>query len=92
MRKVHGFDSLEDKLRSKEIDLEFDPLKIMLCTSGYRPQSWHQYKSDVTDEVAGCTYPPGGVQLVSIVVTGSLDEGNLCFDAAVTALEKLGLA
>jgi hypothetical protein len=41
-------------LANKEIDLDTDVLKVMLCTSTYTPnQDTHKYKSSVTNEVTG---------------------------------------
>lgn len=40
-------------LANKEIDLDTDTLKAMLCTSAYTPdQDTHQYKSSITNEVS----------------------------------------
>jgi hypothetical protein len=57
-------------LLNKEIDIDTDSLKVMLCTSGYTPdQDAHQYKSDVTNEVTGTGYTAGGVALTGVTVT-----------------------
>ena len=47
---------------NKEVDLDTDTLKVMLCTSTYTPnQDTHQYKSDVTNEVSGTGYTATGL-------------------------------
>jgi hypothetical protein len=57
---------------NKEIDLDSDTLKVMLCTSSYTPsQSTHQYKSSVTNEVTGTGYTAGGATLGSVTVATS---------------------
>lgn len=69
------------KMANKEIDLDTDTIKVMLCTSGYTPnQGTHAYKSSVTNEVTGTGYTAGGDTLGSKTVTVS---GNVfTFDAA----------
>lgn len=52
---------------NKEVDLEGDEIRAMLCTSAYEPdQVNHRYKSDVTGEVSGTGYTAGGVQLANV--------------------------
>jgi hypothetical protein len=54
---------------NKEIDLDSDTIKVMLCTSSYTPdQDTHQYKSSVTNEITGTGYTAGGVTLGSPAV------------------------
>lgn len=49
---------------NKEVDLDSDVVKVMLCGSGYSPaQSTHKYKSAVTNEVSGAGYTAGGATL-----------------------------
>ncbi|MFG1794117.1 hypothetical protein [Nocardia sp. NPDC049149] len=66
---------------NKEVDLDTDTLKVMLCTSSYTPsQHVHRYKSDVTNEITGTGYTAGGVALASVTVGNS--SGTITFDAA----------
>ncbi|AKJ72124.1 hypothetical protein WKY82_09340 [Gordonia malaquae] len=60
---------------NKEVDLDSDAIKVMLCTSSYTPnQGTHQYKSSVTGEVTGTGYTAGGATLASVTagVTGNV--------------------
>jgi hypothetical protein len=55
---------------NKEMDIDTDTIKVMLCTSTYTPdQDTHQYKSSVTNELVGTGYTATGVTLASPVVT-----------------------
>lgn len=68
---------------NKEIDLDSDTIKVMLCTSAYTPnQDTHQYKSSVTNEVAGTGYTADGVTLGSPTVTYTGGSKTFMFDAA----------
>lgn len=68
-------------LANKEIDLDSDSLKVMLCTSSYTPnQGTHKYKSDITNEVSGTGYTATGVALAS--VTAGLSSLTFTLDAA----------
>jgi hypothetical protein len=59
-------------LENKEVDLDSDTLKVMLCTSAYTPnQTTHKYKSDVTNEVSGTGYTATGAALTSVTVANS---------------------
>lgn len=70
-------------LANKEIDLDTDTLKVMLCTSAYTPdQDAHQYKSSVTNEVSGTGYTAGGATLTSVTVTYTGATNTLTLDAA----------
>lgn len=70
-------------LANKEIDLDTDAIKVMLCTSTYVPnQDTHQYKSSVTNEVTGTGYTAGGATLTSVAVTYTAGTNTLMFDAA----------
>ena len=63
---------LSKSLANKEVDLDSDTLKVMLCTSSYTPnQDTHQYKSSVTNEVTGTGYTAGGATLASVTVTNT---------------------
>lgn len=73
-------------LANKEIDLDTDVIKVMLCTSTYTPnQDTHQYKSSVTNEVTGTGYTAGGATLGSVAVTYTAGTNTLMFDAADTS-------
>lgn len=70
---------------NKEIDIDTDTIKVMLCTSTYAPnQDTHQYKSSVTNEVTGTGYTAGGATLASTVVAYTAGTNTLNFDAADT--------
>lgn len=70
-------------LANKEINLEEDSLKVMLCTSAYTPnQDTHQYKSSVTNEVTGTGYTAGGSELDDVTVTYDAGLNALILDAA----------
>jgi hypothetical protein len=71
---------------NKEIDLDSDTLKVMLCTSAYVPdQDAHRYKSDVTNEVTGAGYTAGGAALTSPTVTYTGATNTFALDAADVA-------
>lgn len=68
---------------NKEIDLDSDTIKVMLCTSSYTPdQDSHQYKSSVTNEVTGTGYTATGATLGSVAVTYTGGTNVFAFDAA----------
>lgn len=70
---------------NKEVDLDNDTIKVMLCTSTYTPnQDTHQYKSSVTNEVTGTGYTATGATLASTVVAYTAGTNTLSFDAADT--------
>ena len=82
--KVYGL--FLKSLANKEIDLDSDTLKVMLCTSTYTPnQDTHQYKSSVTNEVTGTGYTAGGATLGSVTVTYDTASNTLKLDAADTS-------
>lgn len=58
-------------LVSGDIALDTDTFKILLCTSTYTPnQDTHEFRSDVTNEVAnGNGYTTGGATLSGVSVT-----------------------
>ena len=71
---------------NKELDLDSDTLKVMLCTSSYTPdQDTHQYKSSVTNEVSGTGYTATGATLASVAVTYTGATNVIMFDAADTS-------
>lgn len=70
-------------LANKEVDVDSDALKCMLCTSTYTPdQDTHQYKSSVTNEVTGTGYTAGGVTLTSVTSTYTAGTNTWMLDAA----------
>lgn len=82
--KVYGL--AIKSLGNKEIDLDSDTLKVMLCTSSYTPnQDTHQYKSDVTNEVTGTGYTAGGATLTSVTVAYDGPSNTYTLDAADTS-------
>lgn len=70
---------------NKEVDLDSDVIKVMLCTSAYTPnQDTHRYKSSVTNEVVGTGYTAGGATLGSTVVAYTAGTNTCNFDGADT--------
>lgn len=70
---------------NKEVDLDSDTIKVMLCTSTYVPnQDTHRYKSSVTNEVVGTGYTATGATLGSTQVNYTAGTNTLMFDAADT--------
>ncbi|MDV6276361.1 hypothetical protein R3Q06_22950 [Rhodococcus erythropolis] len=68
---------------NKEVDLDSDTLKVMLCTSSYTPnQDTHQFKSDVTNEITGTGYTAGGAALTSVTVAYNGSTNTITLDAA----------
>lgn len=81
--KVYG--KFLTSLGNKEVDLDSDTLKVMLCTSSYTPdQDTHQYKSSVTNEVTGTGYTAGGATLASVTVNYDAASNTYTLDAADT--------
>lgn len=73
-------------LGNKEVDLDSDTLKVMLCTSSYTPdQDADQYKSAVTNEITGTGYTAGGATLGSVTVTYTGASNKYVLDAADTS-------
>jgi hypothetical protein len=68
---------------NKEIDLNSDVIKAMLCTNLYTPnQDTHQYKSSVTNEVAaGANYVAGGFTLGTVTFAYDTATNTWSFDA-----------
>ena len=80
---AHFYGKFFQSLCNKEIDLDSDTLKLMLCTSSYTPnQDTHQYKSSVTNEVSGTGYSAGGATVGSIAVSYDAGTNKLSFDGA----------
>ncbi len=68
------FDSFVDDLAHGLIDFEADVFYALLVTSAYAPdKGMHTKRSDVTDEVTGTGYTPGGRQSA---VTVTKDTAN----------------
>ncbi|GAA2436201.1 hypothetical protein [Mycolicibacterium llatzerense] len=69
-------------LCNKEIDIDSDTLKVMLCTSSYTPdQDAHRYKSDITNEVTGTGYTAGGVTVTPVTVSYDSATNKLSFSS-----------
>lgn len=69
-------------LANKELDLDADTLKVMLCTSAYTPdRDTHRYKSSVTNEVTGTGYTAGGATLQNVTVSYNAAADALVLDA-----------
>jgi hypothetical protein len=82
--KVYGKFLLS--VMNKEVDIDTDALKVMLCTSTYAPdQDAHQYKSSVTNEVSGTGYTAGGAALTSVTSTYTGATNVWMLDAADTS-------
>lgn len=80
------------KLANKELDLNSDALKVMLCSSLYVPSTAnHAYASDITNEVTGTGYTTGGGLLtgVSVLTSGTtttLDASDIVWsNSTITA-------
>lgn len=57
-------------LAAKDVDIDGDSIKAMLCTSSYTPdQDTHEFKSSVTNEITGTGYTAGGQALSGVTVT-----------------------
>ena len=69
---------------NKEIDIDSDTIKAMLCTSTYIPdQDVHRYKSDVTGEVAaGNGYATNGATVTGVTVSYNSSTNTLSFTGA----------
>ena len=71
---------------NKEIDIDSDTIKAMLCTSSYTPnQDTHRYKSDVTNEVTGTGYTAGGAALTGVTISYTGGTNVLKIDADPTS-------
>lgn len=70
-------------LFNKQVDIDTDVIKVMLCSSAYVPdQDSHQYKSSVTSEISGTGYTAGGNVLSSVTVAYNTAANKLTIDAA----------
>lgn len=71
-----------NQLSVKDVDVDSDTLKVMLCTSSYTPnQDTHEFKSDVTNEVSGTGYTATGKTLTSPAVSYTGGSNTWAFDA-----------
>lgn len=66
---------------NKEIDLDSDTIKAMICTSSYTPSQSHDYKDDITNEIVGTGYTAGGVTLTGVTNTYNTGTKVWKFDA-----------
>ncbi|GAB6898603.1 hypothetical protein [Kineosporia succinea] len=68
-------------LANKEIDIDSDALKVMLCTSSYTPnQDTHRYRSSITNEITGTGYTAGGAALTGVTVAYNSTTNTLTID------------
>jgi hypothetical protein len=71
---------------NKETDWDTNAIKMMLTTSAYTPdQDAHQYKSDVTNEVAGTGYTAGGAALTSVTIGYTAATNVIKFNSAAVS-------
>jgi hypothetical protein len=76
------FSMFFETLLNKEVDLDADTIKVMLCSSAYSPnQDTHRYKSDVTNEITGTAYTAGGVSLTNITISYNSSTNTITIDA-----------
>lgn len=69
-------------LFNKQVDIDSDVIKVMLCSSSYTPdQDTHQYKSSVTNEITGTGYTAGGNTLGSVTISYNDATNKLTVDA-----------
>jgi len=66
------------ELLSGNLNFGTDSFKVMLVTSTYTPATTHNFRSDVTNEVAGTGYTAGGKTTGTITVTED-DGGNKAY-------------
>lgn len=68
---------------NKEIDLDTDAIKLMLCSASYVPdQDGHRYKNQITNEVSAPGYTAGGNVVSSVVVNYDNTSNVLSFTAS----------
>ena len=71
---------------NKEIDWADDSFKVMLTTSSYTPAQTHDYKNDVTNEVAnGNGYTTGGLAIDLTLPTYNSGTKVLTFGGPATS-------
>lgn len=82
MATAKAYGLFAKSLLNKEVDIDTDIIKVMLCTSAYTPnQDAHQYKSSITNEVTGTGYTAGGLALASSAVSYNASTNTVMFDA-----------
>lgn len=80
-------------LATKQIDLENDVVKAMLCPVAYVPdQDTHQFKSDVTAEITGTGYAAGGLTVGPISITYDSGTNRLIIDGPDIAWDEATFA
>jgi hypothetical protein len=68
-------------LANKEVNLNSDTFKVMLCSSAYVPdQDAHQYKSSVTNEISGTGYTAGGLVVSPLSISYNPATNQLVID------------
>lgn len=71
---------------ARRIDWVGDTIKVALATSTYTPdQDAHDFFNDITNEVSGTGYTPGGITLASKTLTYVGGTNTLSLDAADVA-------
>ena len=63
------YNSFKKELLAGNHDLDGGTYKLMLTTATHTPAATHTTRSDITNEVSGTNYTPGGVTLDSLTVT-----------------------
>lgn len=78
------FDSCLDDEARGQIDFDTDAFRVMLCTAIYAPnKATHIRRSDVTNEVVGTGYTPGGAVAVVTVTKDTVNHRiNISLGAA----------
>lgn len=70
-------------LSAKDVDLDADSIKGMLCTSTYTPdQDTHEFKNSVTNEVTGAGYTAGGQALSGVTIAYNSGTNTWSMDAS----------
>jgi hypothetical protein len=71
-----------ETMANKEVDLDSDTFKAMLCTSSYVPNlDTHKYKSSVTNEITGTGYTATGQALTGVTWSYNSTTNVWTFDA-----------
>ena len=85
-------------LATKQIHLDNDVIKAMLCPASYTPdQDAHQFRSDVTAEITGTGYNAGGLVVdINLAYDSSnnrlvIDGPDIAWDEATFAARSLVL-
>lgn len=61
--------TVPQQLAEGTLGLATEPLRVMLCTSGYLHSPRHRVVADVTNEVTGVGYTQGGLAVTGTVLT-----------------------